>query len=300
MDIKKLFSERALDNEKFQSVVVEPTAEEFNTIKPFIDSFPDLISVDYVNSQFLGLLGDFLGFDYLETEDSEVQREIMKRVVEEYHKKGSIEQLYKTAARSHDDNYYLGDLTYYRGNIEEADVYITYPRDRMFRYDGSRWDSGARWQDYNRVTHGVIEIDLSKYNDRTITYLDRIIPGGIKYYINLLKDISPSGTDGNRYIVYPYEVDGYDSNIYLDVMKVMPYTPNKIFTFDNSRFDNSIFDGGVRETSDVWDEKESKAGTHAVLLPTDMHYVIEQIADSKFIFNENRLKGYLDGNIDVM
>lgn len=297
MDIKGLFSERALENEKFTKVIIEPTEKEFNLIKPFIDSFPDLITLDYVNSQFIALLGDFLGFDYLETESVEVQREIMKRVIDEYHRKGDIQQIYKAANRAYDDNYFLGDLTYYRHKIVEGYSQITYPRDRMFRYDRSRWDMGYRWPDFGRNMIGVMEISMSNANDRTLQYLDRLVPGGIRFYVDILRDISSTGDGDNEdAIYYPYEIYGYEAEIWLDILQLKPYyEPKKIFLYDKSKWDEAIVSGEQHISFDQWEERPVDGVAYNVLFPSDEMYVVATFAEDDYIYNINRFKGYLDG-----
>ena len=255
MDIKGLFGPRMSENEKFKSVVIESTNRVFQNIKVDLDRFTDLVSVDYVNEEFLPEFASMLGFPYIETEDSEIQREMMKRYIQEYKKKGSFEHIVKTATRGYSDNYFLGDMTYYKGKIQDGYASISYPRDKMFRYDYSRWDNGDRWSDKKYVMLGVMDIQTSNYNERTLEYLDKVIPGGIKYYLTLLRDVGSSDLE-SRYVLYPMTSTS-DLWVLMDsYVKLIEKESKKYYTIDIE----SLYGGSL-----------------GVLRPGDVSYSVSQV-----------------------
>lgn len=300
MDVASLFSERALNSKDLKRIVADTTNREFNTIKPFIDTFPDLASVDYVSPQFISYLGEFLGFEYLETEDIEVQREMMKRVIDEYHKKGTIEQLTLAANRAYDPNYFMGNMTYYHGDLIEGYSNIQYPRDRMFCYDISRWDRTSVWCDYIRVMPGVVEFQVSQYSDRTLEYLEKMVPGGLKFYVDILRDISGTGDGVNPdSTLFPMKSDELEQELYLDI-KLDPYVHKKFFSFDSSKWNDVILDGRDVISSDLWDERPADGIVQSIMFPSDCMMPVILRADEKCIYNENRMYGFIDGIVDVI
>lgn len=294
MDIKKLMSERAQTSDDFNRLVIDPAQNELDKIYRLTSVFTNIQSLDYVSDKFIAKLADYIGFDYIDTEDTEVQREIMKRIISEYHKKGSYEQIYKACARAYDDNWVSGDLTYYRGSIKDGYVHISYPRDYMFRYDYSRWDEGTKWADEDKVMHGVIDLWMSEYSENTSKALDKIIPGGIKYLITLMKDLPGSGSD---IIDYKYKtLDSlFDEWVQIDLPKpYWFYTDSNELIYDENKLDNTIWQGRNVSTVDVWDEKVPQgSGVYDIIQPSDETYVAAIVADQKFIINEQRQYGEL-------
>lgn len=238
-DIKGLFSERAQQNEEFKNKVILPTDAEFNKIKRFIDAFPDLVSLDYAPRKYMKLIGQTFGYPYLETEDPDVQREIYKRLVEIYHKKGSLELFEKALGYAYSEAYALGDMTYYHEDpIEEANWKISYPRDIMFRYDYSHWDYD-KYADTTNIALGIIDVESDHINDRVLTYLDSLVPAGIKYTIGMSKYIT--GDD----FVFPYLIPEGKSDMIVEIKPsiVLPYSTEDIFTWDEKQWDEDIYDG---------------------------------------------------------
>lgn len=248
MDIERLFSDRALENDRYSSVVIKPTARVFEELEAYIERFPDLVNVDYVSEEFLDYLAGLIGFTYLSTEDADIQREQIKRYLREYKKKGSIEQIVKTAARGYSENYLLGDLTYYKGAFDDDYAYIVFTRDKMFRHDYSTWDN-YRWGDPKRYGFGIMNIYVAHMTNRTVELLDKVIPGGIRYTVTELRDSdrdrSATGmTDRNAMLI------GFSANYELkEILEAYETGPerSKDLGLKHYDLDESRWDGGYDE-----------------------------------------------------
>lgn len=244
-DIQHLFSDRALRTEEYKNKIILPTEHEFNAVKAFIDVFPDLVSLDYAPEKFMTLIGEFFDYPYLETEPEEVQREIYKRLVNIYKQKGSRGLFEKAVKYAHDENYALGDMTYYHNAIDPAVYTISYPRDKMFRYDYSHWDT-HKYADARTVALGIVDIESDKFTPRVETYLDELIPAGIKYGVTLAKNMTGGGATGA--LVYPFKVASI----------INPYSPTQ--TEPNEKEDEWIFIDPsipsvyIEDTNLQWDE----------------------------------------------
>lgn len=270
MDYRELFSERARENNDFNRFVIEPTAKMFESIKPFVDRFPYLMDVDYVDENFLSLMSDLLGYNYLPNEDAQVQREIIKRLVNEYHKKGSLDHIRAAATRGHSDNFLIGDLTYYKGLIDEGYCNIEYLRDYMFRYDVSRWDSNDRWQDGKTVGLGIMNIQVSNYSEKTLECLDKVVPGGIKFNVEQLSDIGRGDIESS--VRFPFEVGTADQIIYQD------------FTFMRLHDLTNVF----RPDYDKWNEKRYE-GTNTEMFSQEIYLTVTKPSFSAIMIND---RGY--------
>lgn len=192
---KSLFSEynKTTDFELW----IDTICEEFGIVADYIQMFEDLGSIDRTPAEFIQDLADLVAYSYLDSEDPEAQREIVKRIFSVYHERGTEASIIQAAKRSPDPDWIGGDLTLYKGPLKEETASVFYPSKHVFTHCVSAHSGEDAFQDAARWREGVIIIRLSVLNDRVREAIKKVIPAGLRYYF----DIVVSGSEGDLDIV---------------------------------------------------------------------------------------------------
>lgn len=255
--IESYFQQRHRENERFNKIFIEPTAEQLGLVSDYTELFSFISSVEFTPSKYLERIADKVGYKYEPSEDPEVQREIIKRVFSVYEKRGTPQSILDTVMKAMDTNWIGGDLTQYKDEVKELNAGISYPRDLIFTHDSSFHDGGYRFQDKKEYNNGIIAVELEDYNERTLSKLEEVIPGGVRVNLTIFKPVTGDGEFDS--VQYPYEVLGKDS---LEELTA------------------EIVSNELNDTANVEPESAFKAGSNSIQ-PTDVLYKVAAVANLK-------------------
>lgn len=184
--IRGYFQERHRENRELNDLYIEPIVEEFGLLSDYIEMIQMFGSIDEIPSDFVQDLADSLAYEYLQEEDSEIQREIVKRIIKVYHDRASRKSIERVLESSTDRNWIGGDLTLYKGPIRKGYQRVWLPREKIFYHDKSRHDSGDCYPNYFEYNYGVINFEVQYLDDRTFEMLEQQVPGGVRWNISQL------------------------------------------------------------------------------------------------------------------
>lgn len=227
--IKSYFQDRHWDNEKLRVLFLEPIVEELGLDADYAEMVQLFGSVDEIPSDFLEGLGDSVGYEYLQEEDPDIQREIIKRIFQVYKNRAKRSSIERVLESSTDRNWIGDDLTLYKGDLIKGYQRIWLPRDKIFYHDKSRHDSGDAFADYFEYNYGVINFEMQYFDDRTIQMLEKQVPGGVRWNISQLVWVPGDGTDSGHGSIPSYYTDKTWTD-YFEDLTLMPkdlYIPSE-------------------------------------------------------------------------
>ena len=212
--IYRLFPEHLSSNKDFMAFV-EVIASEYSTMAELLEAFPNLTQIDNVPETFFNYLTYLFDYRVLDSEDLEVQREVVKRILGAISQRGSETSMIKSASRANDDNWYREDLTYYRGDLEEEVVSLTYPQYHLFTWNKSEWSLRDKFPDQDYWTDGVIIFNMSNITQATREAIERVIPAGRRYYfVDTIWIVSDDIHSELGLLRYTYKLWDYQDIIY--------------------------------------------------------------------------------------
>lgn len=191
--IKSYFPRRLLENDEVLNTIILPVVDQMGIVGDFTELFVDLNSISYTPKEFVDVLGELVGWNYLSEEDPDVQREIIKRVFTIYNERGSEWSILNTLSRASDENWVGGNLHLYKGPVRKGSSSLSYPRDFIFTWDKSKWDRGHRYRDRLVYNYGIIDLEAELWSYRLKEFLEYVIPGGIRY--RFTQAINPGSGD---------------------------------------------------------------------------------------------------------
>lgn len=203
--IESYFPDYLLENKDFH-LWIEAVVEELGKVGDMTELFAELGAVDKTPPQFLQDLADIVAYKYMEGEDADVQREVIKRVFSIYERRGTEQSIIEAGKRGGDPNWVGGDLTLYKDPIKEGTASVLYPINHLFRHSISKHSSGDPYADNVRWREGVIIIRVSYLSDLVKEAIEKVIPAGMRYYIDIVTDSGGEGKNGEvsygDYFVY--------------------------------------------------------------------------------------------------
>lgn len=252
--IREYFQPHYLSNEKLSALFIEPLVEEFGLLSDYAEMLQYFGSVENIPQEFLKGLGNSLAYEYLEEEDPDIQRELIKRILSIYKNRSTRWALEQTLMYSTDENWIGDNLTLYKGPLKKGYFSISKPRDEIFIHDRSRFDSGHRYMDKTNYNYGILALEVQYWTDRTAEMLERQIPGGIRYHVDQLLWFY----NGEDWALPSYRTDWVQTDYSEDTII---YTDSRLVRSNIAYFD------------DVWERgiypREGRIGT-AVSLEEEM------------------------------
>jgi hypothetical protein len=227
--IRNYFRDHHLDKEQIRCLYIEPIVEMFGLLSDYTEMIQMFGSIDEIPTAFIEDLGNSLGYEFLQDEDPEIQREIIKRILSFYKNRATEESITKVLKHSTDRNWQGDNLTLYKGKVKSGYSEIFIPMDRIFTHDKSFHDSGDRFMDRFNYNYGIIDLYAQYFDDRTLEMLERQIPGGIRWNINQLIWMETCGTGFVDYSV-EYNEEDYVEDLTLKNDKI--YVPSDYAFFD--------------------------------------------------------------------
>lgn len=251
--IKGYFTDKHLANKVLRTLYIEPIVYEFNLLANYTEMLQVFGSADDIPMEFLADLSEELGYVYKNGEDHNVQREIIKRIFSVYKTRASEWSIGRILEYGSDRNFVQGDLTYYHGHMKKRYYEILYPRDKIFTWDKSLWDSDDCFENYFEYNEGVVNFRVSYINKQGEEKLDKDVPAGIRYLIDILLSFELDGAMSACKTLPAYELQldtltdirskSYDrQNFIVDKDENLVEGPDSVenwFTWDKS-----IMDGG--------------------------------------------------------
>lgn len=180
--IYKLFPDYLINNDNFRSFI-DIIADEYDTISNDISSLPMISQIANSPEEFLDYLGYIYNYKTIDSEDLEVQRDIIRRIFQAYSERGREVSLLKSAARANDPNWYREDLTYYNGPLDQEPVSVDYPQYNMFTWNRSTYSQEYRYPESTYWSDGVIIFNMTNMTNATRKAIEATIPAGRRYYL---------------------------------------------------------------------------------------------------------------------
>lgn len=197
--IKDFFQRYHLEKDQIRRLYIEPIVEEFGLLSDYAEMIQMFGSIDEIPSSFIEDLGNSLAYEYVQDEDPEVQREVIKRILRIYKNRSTRTSIEKVLESSTDRNWVGDDLTLYHGPILKGYRNVWHPYEKIFVHDKSYHDRGDRFMDRLFYNYGIIALELQFYDERTEEMLEQQIPGGIRWAIIFLIWMKGEGTEFPSY-----------------------------------------------------------------------------------------------------
>lgn len=213
---KKFVPEFIYENEE-ASIFIKLIEEIYIDIKRLIDEFPNLIDVDNVSEIFLPKLSALIGYHYNYNIDLDIQREIIKRILEVYRTRGTDDSIIMAATYG-DYHLWVGGHLFLPGaDVDREKAQIEYPSNRIFRHSKSKHSGLDKYADATRWRDGVLIIKLSIINQKIRDAIKKVVPAGVKIYFDFFNDSKGEGeygelTFGEWTLIFDYLID-YDMRI---------------------------------------------------------------------------------------
>lgn len=313
MDRRTLFEEQLLPtfllNYKGFSIIAKALANEFANLGDYIEIFPNITQVSSAPEPFISHLGDFVGYDFKEEIEANIQREIIKRIFEKYRSRGSEYGLTMMASHGANIGYIGGSLFVPKYYTEAPKSKIRFPRDYILEFDNSRSKrSGkSKYPDAKQFVDGVLEIIVGFLNDEIRRRIEREMkPAGIKLRYVLDYVLSGSDSDKPWHSIPPIGIETIQVlkivNIINAVRKVKAtYSGNYGYGNQNLLYSGQV---GGRYLSDVIlsigrDVIAHRLKLHPKFTLTSKYYDLDKIYDYDDLYLEppakvaNYYKGFL-------
>nr|DAY14368.1 MAG TPA: tail protein [Caudoviricetes sp.] len=219
MDNRKIiqsFIPISLEENEDYKIFIDSISEVYGEYLDYVEMFPDLGGIETVPTKYIKDLSALVGYDYNESEDPEIQREISKRMFTAYKERGTEKSILNVASRSSDKNFVIGNLTYYNGATYKGYAKITYPVQELFTWNVSSWSGNHHFKDDERWRDGVIVIDLEVLNEKVRKAFSEVIPAGIKVYYNVVPQFGDDSIGGQ------VSFGEYFSTAYYDLIYDLP------------------------------------------------------------------------------
>lgn len=184
--------------------------------KTLIEQFPELVDVDNAPERFLPKLSRLIKYKYNFAIDDEIQREVIKRVIEIYRDRGTDDSIIMAATYGADKEW-IGSHVFIPGYTLRSLASLYYPGDHLFRYSVSALSGSDTIQDGETSRMGIIQINVGYINDDIRQAIRMVVPAGLKWFINIEHQITGDGTHGSvTYEPYPMLIElGYIIECYL-------------------------------------------------------------------------------------
>lgn len=245
--LRNLIPEFIYENDE-SSVFIKLLEDIYKDIKKLIDEFPHLVDVDNVSEIFLPKLSALIGYHYDYTVDVDVQREIIKRILEIYKSRGTDDSIIMAATYG-DYNLWVGDHLFLPGAyVDRPKAKIEYPSNRIFRHSKSKHSSIDKYADSTRWRDGVLIIKTSIINDRIRDAIKKVVPAGVKIYFEMSNDSNGEGnnielTFGEWTLIFDYLID-YDMRIQ-DKLDTLIHSAKKLINKQGLRSGRQIILGDL-------------------------------------------------------
>lgn len=219
--VKSLFLPKVWDNPE-QRLYVQALIDQMGYLGDLIELFPDLTNADYCPEEFLRELAGMVGYTMVEGEDFNIQREIIKRIFSAYGQRGTEDAIIKAFKRGNDDNWVIGDLTLYKGPLEEQDVEVEKPKDYIFKYsDGeSLWSDKWRYQDNDTWNYGIYYVKVRMITQKLLDAVEFVRPAGLRFIIMMFTGFHGSYLLNSEEVTIGSTYDGKTTDIQ-DIDKVL-------------------------------------------------------------------------------
>lgn len=235
------------------NLIVELIRLVYQDIKSVGFAFDTLADPSSAPEIFLPKLSYLLKYKYKYMVSSAVNRDIIKRLIWLYERKGTDQDILDHA--DYGDNPYWVKSTMFMpdGIPNDRVATITYPINNIFRHDISKYSGTDKFQDSTRYRDGVLIIKLDHYSAKVREALKQVIPAGLKVYFDVSTEGSGStgglGPQPGEEGYYPGVI--YDPSAALKILEgyVLNYNLNlparEIHTdpFDGPRIYKHIFSG---------------------------------------------------------
>lgn len=208
----------------------------FSDIKAVIDNFNNITNPDNVVDVFLPKLAYLLDYTYRYDLPDELNRDLIKRLIYLYKKKGTDTDLlnavnYAENPRWIHDEYFLPDA-----DITKKTAQVNYTLEDVFRHDISRHSGTDKYQDSTVYREGVLIIKSNDVlNDTLRNAIKRVLPAGIKCFYQKLT--YPSG-DSDIVTFNDDSIKNKNPLIHYDIKEYLTPKDN----IRSSRFDEKVAD----------------------------------------------------------
>ena len=203
MDRRILFEEQLLPtfllNYKGFSILAKALANEFANLGDYTEIFPTITQISSTPETFIPYVGDFVGYDFKEEVDANIQREIIKRIFEKYRSRGSEYGLTMMASHGANIGYVGGSLFIPKYYTEATKSKIRFPRDYILEFDNfkSKRSGKAKYPDAKQIVDGVLEIIVGFLNEEIRRRVEsEMKPAGVK--LRYVLDYALSGSDSDK------------------------------------------------------------------------------------------------------
>lgn len=196
LDLDPFLTEFIRNEDDFQ-IFIDLLEIIFSDIRSVGEVFDRLVDVNEAPDIFLPKLASLLYYKYKYEVPTDVNRDIIKRLLWIYEGKGTDEDILQAADFGNDDHW-VGRTFFTPGaKVPDRVATIEYPVHQLFTHDVSTHSETDMFQDSERYRDGVIVINLLELTDEVREALRRVIPAGIKIFFNIISDAS-SDDDGNE------------------------------------------------------------------------------------------------------
>lgn len=192
----KSFVPEHIYNSKDSSVFITILEKIYNDIKGLISRFPELADVDNVSEIFLPKLAELIKYQYNYNIDLDIQREIIKRMIETYRRRGTDDSIIMAATYGNDEKW-IADHLFLPGADKDKDMAtLTYGTDGIFTHNISKFDGTHKFADSVMWRGGILIINLPFLNNNVRNAIKKVIPAGIKILFNIQNNSKGDGLYG--------------------------------------------------------------------------------------------------------
>lgn len=171
-------------------VFLKILSELYEDIAGYIDRFPDIVDVDTTPEIFLPKLSYLVKYTVKYNIDFDIQREVIKRMLYVYSKRGQDEQIIMAATYGDDPNW-LGDHMFLpNSSRNRTRATLDYTVDSVFTHNSSKHSSGHKFAS-KKWRGGILVITLTRVNDEIRDAIKKVIPAGIKFYFDIASELAP-------------------------------------------------------------------------------------------------------------
>lgn len=198
LDLTNIFKDIVLlpqeDDVDYNSLikVIQSLAQD---IHDNIDVFTDLIDVDKVPDIFLPKLMYLVKYNLNYNLDISVQREIVKRVIDIYRRRGTDDSIINAATYSSYSKWIGGHMFMPDYELSNEQATLLYPIDNLFKHNISNHSGTDKYSDGVFWRAGILSIGLFYLDDLVREAVKRVVPAGLRVYFNLISN--SFGNDGN-------------------------------------------------------------------------------------------------------
>ena len=136
-----------MQTEKGMNIIIDLINHTLNTIKPQVDTMPDMLDYDTVSESFIPALASAIGYNYRHVDDRAYHNDLIRSMLKVYNFRGTDYDVIQ-ASDNFDNLGWLGGDYYYPDHWKQDNATtITDNIDKIFIHSKSKHYSGDRFKD---------------------------------------------------------------------------------------------------------------------------------------------------------